>query len=91
MEKIHIKNTKGQSICSEEFWENEYNEVSLPKNIYQMDKKQFCEECAWNIGKPYFSDDELFEMGADEEYYLSKPSNTDNDDIFSHCMVVKEV
>ena len=91
MEKIHIKNSKGQSVCSDEFWENNHNEVLLPKKIFQMDKKQFCEECAWHIGKPYFNDEELFEMGADEDYYLSKGSNINDDDIFSHFLFVNKI
>ena len=98
MERLHIYNTLGQPACSEDFHKNSYNEVFLPDDFYSMDKKKFCYACAWNFGKPYFSDELLFEMeltepedslGEDMPLVFEKMDIDDDDDVFSHVTVVR--
>jgi len=66
MKKVHVYNTKGQKVCSKEFRLNKHNEVPYgfeEINEMKKDMKSICKKCAKSIGKPYFSNDELFEMG----------------------------
>ncbi len=64
-EKKHVYNTKGQKVCSKEFRLNKHNDVPYGfEEIAEMkkDMKSICKKCANRIGKPYFSNEDLFDM-----------------------------
>lgn len=83
MEKIvHVYNTFGQAVCSKEFEENEYNTVPYGyEEIGEMKKEinSICKKCAWLIGKPYFSNDELFDMGITDDDLFIRENFPDED------------
>ena len=67
MKKIHFINEAGHIICSKEHKhnkdENIKRNIHAPDNYYEIDKKLLCKRCARMVGKPYFSYEDLFEMG----------------------------
>ena len=77
MKSIHIYNEEGQTVCSKEFEENDINEIEVPNNFYEIDKKLFCPKCAVYTGKPYFTCEDFHEMDIDEDKYLDTPEYLD--------------
>ena len=63
MKKIHIYNTKGQKVCSKEYMQNKHNIVNFGfEDLAHIDINKMCKRCMYRIGKPYFSDELLFEL-----------------------------
>ena len=62
---VHIYNTEAQKVCSKEYRQNKHNIVSYDFDKFRELKnaeKPICLKCANRIGKPHFSDNELFNM-----------------------------